>query len=63
MTVMAKIVLRVCESVARHTCVLDSHAVWKGFVCVAISCSEGRVHADDVTMLTGLDSLHSISLS
>lgn len=46
-----------------HTCVLGVHAVWQAFVGVAISDSEGCVHADDVTVLTGLDSLQAISLS
>lgn len=52
-----------CELVVSHTCVLDLRAVWQAFVGVAISGSEGCVHADDVTMLTGLDSLHAVSLS
>jgi len=43
----------------RHTCVLD---VLQALVGVAISGSEGRVHADDVTMPAGLDSLHAVSL-
>lgn len=46
-----------------NTCVLDVHAVWQAFVGVAVSSSEGCVHADDVTVLAGLNSLHTISLS
>lgn len=46
-----------------NTCGLDVHAIWQAFVGVAVSSSEGGVHADDVTMLTGLDSLHTVSLS
>ncbi len=53
----------VCELVVFHTCILDISAVLQAFIGVVISGSEGCVHADDVTMLTGLDSLHTVSLS
>lgn len=46
-----------------HTCVFDVDAVLHASVGVAISGSEGCVHTDDVTMPTGLDSLHTVSLS
>lgn len=42
---------------------MDVHAVWQAFAGVAICGSEGCVHADDVTMLTSLDSLHTVPLS
>ena len=53
----------VCEWTVSHTCVLDVRAVWEAFVGVAISGSESCVHANDVTVLTGLDRLHAVSLS
>lgn len=52
--------LGVCWS---HTCVFDIHAAWQTFAGVAVTGSKGCVHADDVTVLTGLDGLNAVSLS